>query len=96
MAIARIIEPHVASVEIVNTRRLKAISESKQKTDRHDTKTLAQLLAAGMLEGSGGPTKPPGRCVAASRDEPGWSPTAPAPRTSPSPCFTATSNHGRR
>ena len=52
LAIARIIEPHVASVEIVNTRRLKAISESKQKTDRHDAKTLAQLLGAGMLEGS--------------------------------------------
>ena len=52
LAIARIIEPHVASVEIVNTRRLKAISESKQKTDRHDAKTLTQLLAAGMLAGS--------------------------------------------
>jgi transposase len=52
LAIARIIEPHVASVVIVNTRRLKAISESKQKTDRRDARTLAQLLAAGMLEGS--------------------------------------------
>lgn len=52
LAIARIIGPHVAAVEIVNTRRLKAISESKQKTDRHDAKTLAQLLAAGMFEGS--------------------------------------------
>src|SRR4051812_26303424 len=35
LAIARIIGPHVGGVEIVNTRRLKAISESKQKTDRH-------------------------------------------------------------
>ena len=52
LAIARIIGPHVAAVEIVNTRRLKAITESKQKTDRHDAKTLAQLLAAGMFEGS--------------------------------------------
>lgn len=52
LAIARIIEPHVAQVVIVNTRRLKAIAESKQKTDRHDAKTLAQLLAAGMLSGS--------------------------------------------
>ena len=52
LAIARIIGPHVAAVEIVNTRRLKAIAESKQKTDRHDAKTLAQLLAAGMFEGS--------------------------------------------
>ena len=52
LAIARIIEPHVAEVVIVNTRTLKAISESKQKTDRHDAKTLAQMLAAGMLTGS--------------------------------------------
>jgi transposase len=52
LAIARIIKAHVAQVVIVNTRRLKAISESKQKTDRHDAKTLAQLLAAGMLSGS--------------------------------------------
>ena len=52
LAIARIIRPHVNRVVIVNTRRLKAISESKQKTDRQDAKTLAQLLAAGMLEHS--------------------------------------------
>jgi hypothetical protein len=52
LAIARIIKAHVAQVVIVNTRRLKAISESKQKTDRQDAKTLAQLLAAGMLSGS--------------------------------------------
>lgn len=52
LAIARIIKAHVAQVVIVNTRRLKVIAESKQKTDRHDAKTLAQLLAAGMLSGS--------------------------------------------
>jgi transposase len=52
LAVARIIAPHVAAVEIVNTRRLRAISESKQKTDRHDAKMLAQLLAAGMFGGS--------------------------------------------
>ena len=52
LVIARIIEPHVAEVVIVNTRTLKAIAESKQKTDRHDAKTLAQMLAAGMLTGS--------------------------------------------
>jgi transposase len=31
---------------------LAAISESKKKTDRNDARTLAQLLAAGVLEGS--------------------------------------------
>ncbi len=52
LAIARIIKPHVAEVVIVNTRRLKAIADSKQKTDRHDAKILAQLLAAGIVSGS--------------------------------------------
>jgi transposase len=52
LAIARIIRPHVKAVVIVNTRQLQAIANSKQKTDRHDAKTLAQLLAAGMLENS--------------------------------------------
>ncbi|HSO99070.1 MAG TPA: IS110 family transposase [Solirubrobacteraceae bacterium] len=52
LAIARIIRPHVAEVVIVNTRRLAAIAEAKQKTDRHDARLLAQLLAAGMLEHS--------------------------------------------
>jgi transposase len=52
LAIARIIRPHVREVLIVNTRQLQAIASSKQKTDRHDARTLAQLLAAGMLEHS--------------------------------------------
>jgi transposase len=52
LAIARIIRPHVAEVLIVNTNQLQAIANSKQKTDRHDARTLAQLLAAGMLEHS--------------------------------------------
>jgi transposase len=52
LAIARIIRPHVKEVVIVNTRQLQAIASSKQKTDRHDARTLAQLLAAGMLEHS--------------------------------------------
>jgi transposase len=37
---------------IVNTRRLKAISEAKQKTDRRDARMLAQLLSAGLLDAS--------------------------------------------
>ena len=52
LAIARIIRPHVAEVLIVNTRRLAAISEAKQKTDRRDARTLAQLLAARIIEGN--------------------------------------------
>lgn len=52
LAIARILRPHVGEVVIVNTRQLQAISASRQKTDRHDAKTLAQLLTVGMLEHS--------------------------------------------
>jgi transposase len=52
LAIARILRPCVAEVVIVNTRKLAAIAEAKQKTDRHDARLLAQLLAAGLLEHS--------------------------------------------
>jgi transposase len=50
-AIARILEPHVARVVIANTRKLRAIAESKVKTDKIDAKTLCELLAAGFLPG---------------------------------------------
>lgn len=48
--VAQILEPHVGRVVIANTHRLAAISDSKHKTDRQDARTLAQLLAAGVLE----------------------------------------------
>jgi transposase len=48
-AIARILEPHVGRVVIANTRKLRAIAESKVKTDKLDAKTLCELLAAGFL-----------------------------------------------
>ena len=97
LAIARIIGPHVAAVEIVNTRRLKAIAESKQKTDRHDAKTLAQLLAAGMFAGSWQPDEddqgaaPAGRAARAA----GRAPRR-VRRTRSSRCSIATSSRGRR
>lgn len=50
--VAAIIRPHVSVVVVANTHRLAAISQSKKKTDREDAKLLAQLLAAGMIEGS--------------------------------------------
>src|SRR5664280_433201 len=52
LAIARIIEPHVARVVVASARELHAISDAKTKTDRRDARTLAKLLAAGMLEGT--------------------------------------------
>jgi transposase len=48
-AIARILEPYVRRVVIANTRKLRAIAESKVKTDQVDAKTLCELLAAGFL-----------------------------------------------
>lgn len=50
--VAAVIGPHVAKVIVANTHRLAAISRSKKKTDREDAKTLAQLLAAGMVDGA--------------------------------------------
>ena len=49
LAIARILEPHVGRVVIANTRKLRAIAESKVKTDKVDARTLCELLAAGFL-----------------------------------------------
>src|ERR1700676_1647676 len=49
LAIARILEPHVARVVILNTRKLSAIAEAKVKTDKVDACTLCELLAAGVL-----------------------------------------------
>jgi transposase len=48
-AIAEILRPHVARVVVVNTKKLKQISEAKAKTDRLDARRLAELLAAGYL-----------------------------------------------
>lgn len=55
--VAEILRPHVGRVVIANTHRLAAISQSKKKTDREDAKLLAQLLAAGMIDGSWVPTE---------------------------------------
>jgi transposase len=48
-AIARILRPHVARVVVANTKKLRQISEAKQKTDRLDARRLAELLASGFV-----------------------------------------------
>jgi transposase len=48
-AIARILRAHVARVVVVNTKKLRAISDAKAKTDRLDARRLAELLASGYL-----------------------------------------------
>jgi transposase len=49
LAIARILEPHVGEVLIANARKLRAICEAKVKNDKVDARTLAELLAAGLV-----------------------------------------------
>ena len=51
LAIARRLEPHVARVVVATRTELRAITEAKVKTDRRDARTLARLLAAGLLHG---------------------------------------------
>jgi transposase len=48
-AIARILRAQVARVVVVNTKKLRQISEAKAKTDRLDARRLAELLASGYL-----------------------------------------------
>jgi transposase len=52
LAIARIIEAHAARVVVASAKELHAISGAKAKTDRRDARTLAKLLAAGLLQGT--------------------------------------------
>ncbi len=49
-AIARVLEPHVGEVVVANPRRVRAISHAKVKSDQFDARTLAELLAAGLLD----------------------------------------------
>jgi len=49
LAIARIIEPHVAEVVLANARQLKVISHARVKTDKVDARVLADLLAADLI-----------------------------------------------
>jgi len=48
LAIARVIEPHVARVVLANPKAVKGATQTA-KTDKLDARTLAQLLAGGFL-----------------------------------------------
>jgi transposase len=58
LAIARALEGHVARVVVAARNELRAITEAKVKTDRRDARTLARLLAAGLLHGCWLPDEP--------------------------------------
>ena len=49
LAIARILEGHVAEVTLTNPMQVRAISHAKVKNDRFDARTLAELFQAGVL-----------------------------------------------
>ncbi len=49
LAIARLIEPHVARVVIANAAVTKGIGATRAKTDQLDARTLAQLLGTGFF-----------------------------------------------
>jgi transposase len=48
--IVAVLQRHRIRVVVANTRKLKAISEAKAKTDRLDARTLAKLLMTGLLD----------------------------------------------
>jgi transposase len=48
--IVSVLERHGIRVIVANTRKLRAISEAKAKTDRLDARTLVRLLMAGLLD----------------------------------------------
>src|SRR4051794_13403501 len=49
LAIARILEPHVAEVVLAHAKQVRAISHARIKTDKVDANVLADLLAAGLI-----------------------------------------------
>ena len=49
LAIARIVEPHVARVVLADPKAVKRITGLRAKTDKIDARLLARLLAAGFL-----------------------------------------------
>jgi len=49
LAIARILEPHVAEVVLAHAKLVRAISHARVKTDKIDARVLADLLAAGLI-----------------------------------------------
>jgi transposase len=53
--IVSVLEQHGIRVVVANTRKLRSITEAKAKTDRLDARTLARLLACGLLEEVWGP-----------------------------------------
>jgi transposase len=59
--IVSVLERHGSRVVVANTRKLRSITEAKAKTDRLDARTLARLLASGLIDEVWTPTS--ARCA---------------------------------
>ena len=91
LAIARILEPHVAEVVLAHAKQVRAISHARVKTDKIDAKVLADLLAAGPDPGGVDRRRARrGCCAGWCRAVAGWSSAAPQIRTRSARCCIAT------
>ena len=92
LAIARILEPHVAEVVLAHAKQVRAISHARVKTDKVDAKVLADLLAAGLIPKVWiGDDRNRDDAPARSRAAAGWSSAARRSRTRSRPRCRATS-----
>ena len=96
LAIARILEPHVAEVVLAHAKQVRAISHAKVKTDKIDAKVLADLLAADLIPAVWIGDERRGCCAGWSRVAAGWSSAARRSRTRSRRCCIATSRAARR
>jgi transposase len=63
LSIVSVLQRHGIRVVVANTRKLRSITVAKAMTDRLDARTLARLLASGLLERRcGRRTSGRGRC----------------------------------
>lgn len=91
LAIARLIEPHVARVVIANAAVTKGIGAARAKTDQLDARTLAQLLGTGFFPEVWLAEEPDRASPdVACRVVPSWCVNAPDSRTRSMPCSIGT------
>ena len=85
LAIARILEGHVARVVLAHPRKVRVIAEAKVKTDQIDARVLAELLACDYLPAIWIGDERSRSCAARSRSAARWSSAARRSRTRSAP-----------
>ena len=73
LAVARIIEPHVARVVLAHPKAVEGITGAGPKTDKIDARALAKLLAGGLVPEVGRSMSRRGCCGGGSPDARSWS-----------------------